>query len=231
MAENVTRGFLAQALDHGLFHADLHEGNLFVAAPNAITAVDYGIIGRLGPGERRYLAEILYGFLNRDYARVAKVHFDADFAALDRADLPSFRLDPEVNQLLGRSQTPLVVLAESDAQADAAAASLRKRMASLGSKATIGQVATLSELVPNDQLEKQNILEQIDRLLEEAGTDKTRLLIANIWLSDIRYFDDMNKVWEAWVSKGNTPVRATVEAKLAGPQYLVEIMVQAAIER
>ena len=68
-------------------------------------------------------------------------------------------------------------------------------------------------------------------MLEEAGTDKTRLLIANIWLSDIRYFDDMNKVWEAWVSKGNTPVRATVEAKLAGPQYLVEIMVQAAIER
>ena len=79
LAENVTRGFLAQALDHGLFHADLHEGNLFVAAPSAITAVDYGIIGRLGPGERRYLAEILYGFLNRDYARVAKVHFDAGY--------------------------------------------------------------------------------------------------------------------------------------------------------
>ena len=46
LAENVTRGFLAQALDHGLFHADLHEGNLFVAAPSAITAVDYGIVGR-----------------------------------------------------------------------------------------------------------------------------------------------------------------------------------------
>ncbi len=79
LAENVTRGFLAQALDHGLFHADLHEGNLFVAAPSAITAVDYGIIGRLGPGERRYLAEILYGFLNRDYARIAKIHFDAGY--------------------------------------------------------------------------------------------------------------------------------------------------------
>lgn len=79
LAENVTRGFLAQALDHGLFHADLHEGNLFVAAPSAIMAVDYGIVGRLGPGERRYLAEILYGFLNRDYARVAKVHFDAGY--------------------------------------------------------------------------------------------------------------------------------------------------------
>jgi ubiquinone biosynthesis protein len=79
LAENITRGFLAQALDHGLFHADLHEGNLFVAAPATVTAVDYGIIGRLGPGERRYLAEILYGFLNRDYARIAKIHFDAGY--------------------------------------------------------------------------------------------------------------------------------------------------------
>jgi len=79
LAENVTRGFLAQALDHGLFHADLHEGNLFVAAPSSVTAVDYGIVGRLGPGERRYLAEILYGFLNRDYARIAQVHFDAGY--------------------------------------------------------------------------------------------------------------------------------------------------------
>lgn len=79
LAENVTRGFLAQALDHGLFHADLHEGNLFVAAPSSITAVDYGIVGRLGPGERRYLAEILYGFLNRDYPRIAQVHFDAGY--------------------------------------------------------------------------------------------------------------------------------------------------------
>ncbi len=79
LAENVTRGFLAQALDHGLFHADLHEGNLFVSAPAAITAVDYGIVGRLGPAERKYLAEILYGFLRRDYTRVAKVHFDAGY--------------------------------------------------------------------------------------------------------------------------------------------------------
>jgi ubiquinone biosynthesis protein len=84
LAEAVTRGFLAQALDHGLFHADLHEGNLFVSAPvqgegAAITAVDYGILGRLGPAERKYLAEILYGFLNRDYPRVAAIHFDAGY--------------------------------------------------------------------------------------------------------------------------------------------------------
>ena len=79
LANAVTRGFLAQALDHGLFHADLHEGNLFVGPPSAITAVDYGIVGRLGAAEREYLAEILYGFLNRDYPRVAKVHFDAGY--------------------------------------------------------------------------------------------------------------------------------------------------------
>jgi ubiquinone biosynthesis protein len=79
LAEAVTRGFLAQALDHGLFHADLHEGNLFVSAPASITAVDFGILGRLGPAERKYLAEILYGFLNRDYPRVAAIHFDAGY--------------------------------------------------------------------------------------------------------------------------------------------------------
>lgn len=79
LAVNLTRAFLAQALDHGVFHADLHEGNLFVAAPARLQAVDFGIIGRLGAVERRYLAEILWGFLQRDYPRVAQVHFDAGY--------------------------------------------------------------------------------------------------------------------------------------------------------
>jgi ubiquinone biosynthesis protein len=79
LADNLIRAFLAQALDHGVFHADLHEGNLFVAAPAQLTAVDFGIIGRLGAPERRYLAEILWGFLQRDYERVAKVHFEAGY--------------------------------------------------------------------------------------------------------------------------------------------------------
>jgi ubiquinone biosynthesis protein len=79
LADNLTRAFLAQALDHGVFHADLHEGNLFCAAPAKLFAVDFGIIGRLGVPERRYLAEILWGFLNRDYRRVAQVHFDAGY--------------------------------------------------------------------------------------------------------------------------------------------------------
>jgi ubiquinone biosynthesis protein len=79
LADNLVRAFLAQALDHGVFHADLHEGNLFVQAPARLTAVDFGIVGRLNPGERRYLAEILWGFIRRDYPRVAKVHFDAGY--------------------------------------------------------------------------------------------------------------------------------------------------------
>lgn len=79
LADNLIRAFLAQALDHGVFHADLHEGNLFVAAPAQVYAIDFGIVGRLGPAERRYLAEILWGFLERDYPRVAQVHFDAGY--------------------------------------------------------------------------------------------------------------------------------------------------------
>jgi ubiquinone biosynthesis protein len=79
LANGLMRGFLSQALDHGVFHADLHEGNLFVAPPSAIMAVDFGIIGRIGPDERRYLAEILWGFLQRDYRRIAEVHFEAGY--------------------------------------------------------------------------------------------------------------------------------------------------------
>jgi len=79
LADKLLRAFLAQALDHGVFHADLHEGNLFVAAPAQITAVDFGIVGRLAPAERRYLAEILWGFLERDYEKIAQTHFDAGY--------------------------------------------------------------------------------------------------------------------------------------------------------
>ena len=79
LANDLIRGFLAQALDHGVFHADLHEGNLFIDPEGHLVAVDFGIIGRLGAPERRYLAEILWGFLERDYARVAEVHFAAGY--------------------------------------------------------------------------------------------------------------------------------------------------------
>jgi enamine deaminase RidA (YjgF/YER057c/UK114 family) len=69
----------------------------------------------------------------------------------------------------------------------------------------------------------QNILERTDKLLAAAGTDKTKLLQATIWLADMRTFDDMNSVWESWVANGATPARATVEAKLASPGYAVEM--------
>jgi enamine deaminase RidA (YjgF/YER057c/UK114 family) len=69
---------------------------------------------------------------------------------------------------------------------------------------------------------------QIDGFLALAGTDKTRLLSANIWITDMANFAEMNSVWDSWVSPGNTPARATVEAKLASPDYKVEIMVLAA---
>ena len=72
------------------------------------------------------------------------------------------------------------------------------------------------------------ILGIIDSLLAEAGTDKTKLLMVNIWLSDMGAFAEMNGVWDTWIPAGQTPGRATVEAKLAAPQFTVEIAVIAA---
>ena len=72
------------------------------------------------------------------------------------------------------------------------------------------------------------ILARLDAVLAEAGTDKTKLVSANIWLADISTFEEMNAVWDAWVAPGNPPARATVEARLAQPQYKVEIAVIAA---
>ncbi|OWO89468.1 hypothetical protein B5E41_30545 [Rhizobium esperanzae] len=74
----------------------------------------------------------------------------------------------------------------------------------------------------------QEILGIIDALLAEAGTVKTKLLMVNIWLSDISTFAEMNTVWDTWVATAQTPARATVEATLAGPQYTVEIAAIAA---
>jgi enamine deaminase RidA (YjgF/YER057c/UK114 family) len=74
----------------------------------------------------------------------------------------------------------------------------------------------------------KDILAQIDGLLAKAGTDKSKLLTTNIWITDMANFAEMNAVWDAWVSPGNTPARATVEAKLAAADYKVEIMVVAA---
>jgi enamine deaminase RidA (YjgF/YER057c/UK114 family) len=74
----------------------------------------------------------------------------------------------------------------------------------------------------------RDVLRQIDALLAEAGTDKSKLLTATIYLAEIGTFAAMNKAWDAWVDPANAPARATVEAQLAAPEYLVEIQVVAA---
>jgi ubiquinone biosynthesis protein len=79
LARTLIQSFLKHAIRDGYFHADMHPGNLFVDADGRLVAVDFGIMGRLGMKERRFLAEILLGFIRRDYRRVAEVHFEAGY--------------------------------------------------------------------------------------------------------------------------------------------------------
>jgi ubiquinone biosynthesis protein len=79
LGRNVIQSFLRHALRDGFFHADMHPGNLFVDADGKLIAVDFGIMGRLGPKERRFLAGILFGFITRDYHHTAQIHFDAGY--------------------------------------------------------------------------------------------------------------------------------------------------------
>ena len=89
-----------------------------------------------------------------------------------------------------------------------------------------GQVASDASASAKGQTEQ--ILAKIDALLARAGSDKSKLLYVQIWLSDIRYFDGMNEAWDAWVDPRNTPGRATAESRLASPDIKVEIIVTAA---
>lgn len=89
LAETLIQSFLRHTLRDGFFHADMHPGNLFVDPTGTIVAVDMGIVGRLGKKERRFLAEILYGFITRDYLRVAEVHFEAGYVP-SHHDVASF---------------------------------------------------------------------------------------------------------------------------------------------
>ena len=92
-------------------------------------------------------------------------------------------------------------------------------LAGLTANKTVGQ--SLAE-------QTQEILALIEGLLAKAGTDKSKLLTATIWLSDIRTVDEMNKVWDAWVPPGCAPARACIEALLQGPEKKIEIQVTAA---
>ncbi len=84
LAIKINRSFLINALEYGFFHADMHEGNLIMGDNNALYAVDFGIMGRLGESQRRYLAEILYRFIKRDYRGAARVHFTAGYVSSDQ---------------------------------------------------------------------------------------------------------------------------------------------------
>lgn len=88
-----------------------------------------------------------------------------------------------------------------------------------------GQVGTPGASVTE---QTKDALAEVDRLLALAGSDKTRILSAQIWLADMADFAEMNAVWDAWVQQGATPARATGEAKLAAPGYRVEVIVTAA---
>jgi len=90
-----------------------------------------------------------------------------------------------------------------------------------------GQVGAPGESVT---AQTKAILATIDQLLAEVGSSKSKLLQTIIWLDDMANFAEMNAVWDAWVDPANTPARATGEAKLAGPEYKVEIIVTAAID-
>jgi enamine deaminase RidA (YjgF/YER057c/UK114 family) len=89
-----------------------------------------------------------------------------------------------------------------------------------------GQVGTAGESVTQ---QTQTCLAEVDRILAAAGTNKTRILSTQIWLADMADFAEMNAVWDTWVPQGHTPARATGEAKLAAPGYLVEVIVTAAL--
>jgi enamine deaminase RidA (YjgF/YER057c/UK114 family) len=89
-----------------------------------------------------------------------------------------------------------------------------------------GQVGAPGESVAD---QTRAVLDSIDRLLAAAGTDKTRILTAQIWLADMGTFAQMNAVWDSWVPAGNAPARATGSADLATPDYKVEIIVTAAL--
>ncbi|WP_415790367.1 RidA family protein [Bordetella tumulicola] len=104
----------------------------------------------------------------------------------------------------------------------------------LSDMAVYNGVAYLAGQVPDDGSldmagQTAQVLATIDRLLAEAGSDKSKILMAQIFVSNMKEFDAMNRAWDAWVADGNAPPRATVEARLANPDFKVEIVVTAAV--
>jgi enamine deaminase RidA (YjgF/YER057c/UK114 family) len=89
-----------------------------------------------------------------------------------------------------------------------------------------GQVANDSNA--DITLQTQQVLQKIDALLAEAGSDKSQILSAQVWLTSMGHIAQMNEVWDAWVPEGHAPARACTEARLASPDFLVEVGITAA---
>ncbi len=89
-----------------------------------------------------------------------------------------------------------------------------------------GQVA--DDRDANITVQTQQVLAKVDALLAEAGSEKSKILSAQVWVSNIGHFAQMNEVWDAWVAEGNAPARACIEARLASPDLLVEVGIVAA---
>ena len=104
----------------------------------------------------------------------------------------------------------------------------------LSDMAIYNGVAHLAGQVPEDPTlditgQTEQVLAIIDTLLQEAGINKSRILMAQIFIANMAEFDGMNKAWDAWVADGNAPPRATIEARLANPNFKVEVVVTAAV--
>jgi enamine deaminase RidA (YjgF/YER057c/UK114 family) len=94
---------------------------------------------------------------------------------------------------------------------------------------TVYVAGQVSGEAPTAKGQTEAILKKIDEILAACGSHKSKLLSTTIYLANMAFYNEMNEAWDAWVEAGNTPARATVEARLATPKYLVEIMVVAAV--
>jgi enamine deaminase RidA (YjgF/YER057c/UK114 family) len=95
---------------------------------------------------------------------------------------------------------------------------------------TVYLAGQIAEDVTQDIVgQTREVLGHVERLLAEAGSDKSRILMCQIYLADLKHYDGMNAAWDAWVVPGHAPPRATVQASLANPQWLIEVVVTAAL--
>jgi ubiquinone biosynthesis protein len=191
LARDLTEAFLGTALDHGVFHADMHAGNLFVDAKGRLWAVDFGIMGRLGRDERRFLALILHGFLTRNYQSAAEAHFAAgyvpprhsiaDFASALRAvaepifgktadEVPMSRVLMQLFEITDlfdmRLRPELVMLQKTMVQCEGVARSLEPQHDMWTASAPAVERWMRRELGPEGRI--RDVMEEVGRVREAA---------------------------------------------------------------